>query len=84
MAHADKMKRLIEDCQRDIAAYLPPNSAIAPEELLNRLVARLEGRQAEEALADEWQSWWPNDDADRNIDPLRERLYRKSLDTGEC
>ncbi|MCA1403681.1 hypothetical protein I6F26_03565 [Ensifer sp. IC3342] len=34
MAAAEKMKTLIEDCQRDIAAYPPPDSYIAPKELL--------------------------------------------------
>ncbi|MCA1408521.1 hypothetical protein I6F26_30185 [Ensifer sp. IC3342] len=68
MADANKMKTLIEDCQRDIAAYLPPDSAIAPEELLNRLIARLDGRQAKEALNDDWQSCWPNDDSNNGYD----------------
>ncbi|MBP1884322.1 hypothetical protein [Sinorhizobium mexicanum] len=69
MADADKMKRLIEDCRKDIAAYLPPDSALAPEELLNRLLCRLDGRQAKEALCDDWQGWCPADgEGDGDVD----------------
>ncbi|MDW9908876.1 hypothetical protein GOB14_11860 [Sinorhizobium meliloti] len=62
MADREKMKKLIWDCQQDIAAYLPPESGISEQELLQMLIARLDGSQAKEALGDDWQGWWPNDD----------------------
>jgi len=61
MADKEKMKQLIWDCQKDIAAYLPPESGISEHELLQMLIARLDGRQAKEALGDDWQGWWPDD-----------------------
>ncbi|MCO5962389.1 hypothetical protein [Sinorhizobium meliloti] len=61
MADKEKMKQLIWDCQKDIAAYLPPESGISEHELLQSLTARL-GSQAKEALGDDWQGWWPDDD----------------------
>jgi hypothetical protein len=62
MADAQKMKKLIWDCQKDIAAYLPPTSGISEDELLQMLISRLDGSQAREALGDDWQGWWPDDD----------------------
>lgn len=64
MADALKMKKLIEDCQKDIAAYLPPDSGVTDYELLQTLIRRLDGRQAKDALGDDWQGWWPKDDDD--------------------
>ncbi|QQF02421.1 hypothetical protein [Sinorhizobium meliloti] len=64
MADALKMKQLISDCQKDVAAYLPNESGITEHELLQMLIARLDGSQAKEALADDWQGWWPDDDDD--------------------
>lgn len=43
MADALKMKKLIWDCQKDIAAYLPDESGISEHELVQMLIARLEG-----------------------------------------
>lgn len=43
------MKQLIWDCQKDIAAYHPPESGISEHELVKMLMARLDGRQAKEA-----------------------------------
>ncbi|WP_164867054.1 hypothetical protein [Sinorhizobium meliloti] len=62
MADALKMKQLISDCQKDIAAYLPPDSGISEHELVKMLIARLDGRQAKQALGDDWKGWWPDDD----------------------
>lgn len=64
MADALKMKQLISDCQKNIAAYLPPDSGISEHELLQMLIARIDGSQAKEALGDDWQGWWPDDDDD--------------------
>jgi len=62
MAGKVKVQKLIEDCQEDIAAYLPPESGITDYELLQRLITRLDGRQAKDALGEDWQGWWPKDD----------------------
>ncbi|MCA1371754.1 hypothetical protein I6F15_31350 [Bradyrhizobium sp. BRP14] len=68
MADKAKMQKLIEDCQMEIAAYLPPESGITDYELLQRLIACLDGRQAKDALGEDWQGWpedWrPEDDDD--------------------
>ncbi|MDK1386395.1 hypothetical protein QN224_13345 [Sinorhizobium sp. 8-89] len=62
MADKEKMKKLIWDCQKDIAEYLPPESGITEHQLLQRLMTRLDGQQAKEALGDDWKGWWPGDD----------------------
>lgn len=51
--HADKqkMKRLIWDCQKDIAAYVTPQSGIGQDKPLQMLTSRLDGGQAERAWA---------------------------------
>ncbi|APG93114.1 hypothetical protein [Sinorhizobium americanum] len=64
MADPQKMKKLIEDCQRDIAAFLPPESGITEHQLLQRLLTRLDGQQAKDALGDDWQGWWPDEGDD--------------------
>ena len=43
------MKQLIWDCQKDIAAYHPPESGISEHELVKMLMARLDGRPTKEA-----------------------------------
>ncbi|MBB4184264.1 hypothetical protein GGE07_000890 [Sinorhizobium terangae] len=55
MVDAPKMKKLIWDCQKEIAEYLPPESGISEHQLLQRLLTRLDGQQAKEALGDYWQ-----------------------------
>ncbi|UDU18804.1 hypothetical protein [Sinorhizobium meliloti] len=62
MADALKMKKLIWDCQKDIAEYLPDESGITEHQLLQRLMTLLDGQQAKEALGDDWQGWWPDDE----------------------
>jgi hypothetical protein len=69
---AEKMRKLIQDCQRDIAAYLPPESGISERQLLQQLSSRLDGQQAQDALGDGWQGWSPADDdpaGDDDISP---------------
>ncbi|MQU72324.1 hypothetical protein [Sinorhizobium meliloti] len=73
MADALKMKQLIWDCQKDIAEYLPEESGITEHQLLQRLLTRLDGQQAKEALGDDWQGWWPDDDSDGDRDPPQPR-----------
>ncbi|MDE3854821.1 hypothetical protein [Sinorhizobium meliloti] len=29
---------------------------------MKMLIARLDGRQAKQALGDDWKGWWPDDD----------------------
>ncbi|MDW9689170.1 hypothetical protein GHL01_04040 [Sinorhizobium meliloti] len=71
MADKEKMKQLIWDCQKEIAAYLPDESGITEHELLQSLIARLDGRQARDALRDDWKGWWPDDDdGDGDDSPL--------------
>jgi hypothetical protein len=64
MADKDRMKQLIWDCQKGISASLPPESGISEHQLLQRLMTRLDGLQAKDALGDDWQGWWPKDDDD--------------------
>ncbi|YCI07086.1 hypothetical protein M1D34_32120 (plasmid) [Ensifer sp. D2-11] len=74
MADKEKMKQLIWRCQQDIAAYLPPESGITEHELLQMLIARLDGSQAKEALGDDWQGWWPDNEdggGDESPPPLQ-------------
>lgn len=58
MADAQKMKKLIWDCQKDIAEYLPDESGISEHQLMQMLIALLGGSQAKEALGDDWKGWW--------------------------
>ncbi len=71
--HADKqkMKRLIWDCQKDIAAYVTPQmrncgGRAAPD-------ANLPARRwsGEEGVGDDWHGWWPddNDGEDATAEP---------------
>ncbi|RVK24037.1 hypothetical protein [Sinorhizobium meliloti] len=77
MADKQKMKQLIWDCQKDIAVCLPDGSGITEHELLQTLISRLDGRQAKEALGDDWQGWWPDDDDGGGDDrPLPSSRYR--------
>ncbi|MDX0775295.1 hypothetical protein GOD44_12555 [Sinorhizobium medicae] len=41
--------------------YLPSESAFRAR-AASVPHARLDGRQAKEALGDDWQGWWPDDD----------------------
>ncbi|WP_085033102.1 hypothetical protein [Ensifer aridi] len=52
-----------------MAAYLPPESGIMDYELLQRLIRRLDGRQAKDALGEDWQGWWPEDNDDGGDSP---------------
>lgn len=53
MSQTQKLIRLVKDCQQDLAQYLPPDSGITKDEIISRLLARLDGPQAREALADQ-------------------------------
>ncbi|MGZ2438221.1 hypothetical protein [Sinorhizobium medicae] len=69
MADAQKMKKLIEDCEGNIAACLHPESGIPETHLLQQLLSRLDGQQAKEALGDDGQGGLPySDDADEDDD----------------
>lgn len=69
MADAQKMKKLIEDCERDIAACLHPESGIPETHLLQQLLSRLDGQQAKEALGDDWQGRWHDPEGDDDMTP---------------
>ncbi|AAK64894.1 hypothetical protein CDO30_20565 (plasmid) [Sinorhizobium meliloti] len=59
---SEKMRKLIQDYQRDIAAYLAPESGISERQLLQQLASRLDGQQAQDALGNGWQGWLPDDE----------------------
>ncbi|ATA95709.1 hypothetical protein BWO90_04620 (plasmid) [Sinorhizobium meliloti] len=69
MADAQKMKKLIEDCERDIAACLHPESGIPETHLLQQLLSRLDGQQAKEALGDDWQGRWHDPEGEDDMSP---------------
>jgi hypothetical protein len=43
MSQTAKLIRLVKDCQQDLAQYLPPDSAMTKDQLISRLLARLDG-----------------------------------------
>ncbi|PST24120.1 hypothetical protein C7U60_09325 [Mesorhizobium plurifarium] len=55
--NADKMRVLIEDCRRDLFAYLEPGSGISDREMIVALLHRLDGLQARDALGEDFD--WP-------------------------
>lgn len=50
MSQTQKLIRLVKDCQKDLAQYLPPDSCVTKDQVISRLLARLDGPQAREAL----------------------------------
>ena len=50
MADALNMKQLIWNCQQDIAEYLPDESGITEHDLLQMLIARLDGSRRRKRL----------------------------------
>lgn len=59
LVHADEKTSRVHHLGR---SSLPPLSGITEHELLQSLIARLDGSQAKEALGDDWQGWWPDDE----------------------
>ena len=55
--NADKMRRLIEDCRRDLHDYLEPDCGISDREIIIALLYRLDGPQARDALGEELDRW---------------------------
>lgn len=53
VSQAEKLIRLVKDCQKDLAQYLPPDSGVTKDEVIARLLERLDGPQAREALNEE-------------------------------
>lgn len=45
-----KLEQLVRDCQRDLGIYLVPNSGVTDRQVINKLLSRLDGLQAREAL----------------------------------
>ncbi|WP_085026691.1 hypothetical protein [Ensifer aridi] len=52
--NAEKMRRLIEDCRRDLDEYLEPDCGISDREIIIALLYRLDGPQARDALGEEF------------------------------
>ncbi|MDW9433814.1 hypothetical protein GOA59_25380 [Sinorhizobium meliloti] len=59
---AEKIRKLIEDLQRDICVYLAPASAISEHQLPEQLLSSLDRQQAKEALGPDQQGGTPDDD----------------------
>lgn len=57
--NAEKMRRLIEDCRRDLDEYLEPDCGISDREIIIALLCRLDGPQARDALGEEFD-WRPS------------------------
>ncbi len=55
--NTEKMRMLIEDCRRDLFAYLAPGSGISDREMIIALLHRLDGPQARDALDEDFD--WP-------------------------
>jgi len=53
MSQIEKLVRLVKDCQQDLAQYLPPDAGVTKDQIISRLMARLDGPQAREALNEE-------------------------------
>ncbi|TCN31386.1 hypothetical protein EV184_106159 [Sinorhizobium americanum] len=54
----EKMRKLIEDCQRDLWEYLSSDCGISDREIIIALLNRLNGPQAKDALGDDCD-WRP-------------------------
>ncbi|ACP22708.1 conserved hypothetical protein (plasmid) [Sinorhizobium fredii NGR234] len=67
--NAEKMRKLIEDCQRDLREYLSSDSGISDREMIIELLIRLDGPQARDALGEE-SEWRPRPEEPR----IRERI----------
>jgi hypothetical protein len=46
------LEALVWDCRRDLADWLPPDSGVPDREVLRRLLARLDGPQARQAMGE--------------------------------
>ncbi|MEY9559263.1 hypothetical protein [Sinorhizobium fredii] len=71
--NAEKMRKLIEDCQRDLWEYLSSDSGISDREMIIALLFRLDGPQARDALSEE-SEWRPRPEDPRiceRIGPAR-------------
>ncbi|OAP40119.1 hypothetical protein AU381_11340 [Sinorhizobium glycinis] len=54
----EKMRKLIEDCRRDLWDYLSSDSGISDREIIITLLNRLDGPQAKDALGED-SDWRP-------------------------
>jgi hypothetical protein len=46
------LRCLVRDCQNDIAAWMPPDSGLSDQEVIRKLLVRLDGPQGREAMGD--------------------------------
>ena len=54
--NSEKMRKLIEDCRRDLWEYLSSDRGISDREIIIALLNRLDGPQAKDALGeDDWR-----------------------------
>ncbi|MEY9532158.1 hypothetical protein [Sinorhizobium fredii] len=80
--NAEKMRKLIEDCRRDLSDYLSPDSGISDREMVIALLNRLDGPQAMDALGEDFDRGALPDEfqrAERARTLRQEALLRKIL-----
>lgn len=53
--NSEKIRKLIEDCRKDLADYLSPDSGISDREMVIALLYRLDGPQAMDALGEDFE-----------------------------
>ncbi|AFL49559.1 hypothetical protein ABIE78_004672 [Sinorhizobium fredii] len=54
----EKLRKLIEDCRRDLWDYLSSDSGVSDREMIIALLNRLDGPQAKDALGED-ADWRP-------------------------
>ncbi|WP_051000113.1 hypothetical protein [Sinorhizobium fredii] len=67
--NAEKMRKLVEDCRRDLSDYLSPDSGISDREMVIALLNRLDGPQAIDALGEDFDQRPLPDEPHRAIAP---------------
>lgn len=86
--NAQKIRKLLDDCRRDLSEYLSPESGISDREIVIALLYRLDGPQAMDALGEDFDYGPPADDsrtAERASSPPNEARLRIILgQTRKC
>ncbi|MCA1492485.1 hypothetical protein [Sinorhizobium alkalisoli] len=70
--NAQKIRKLVEDCRRDLSEYLSPESGISDREIVIALLYRLDGPQAKDALGEDFDYRPPTDNS-RTAEPAGTR-----------
>ncbi|OHV75359.1 hypothetical protein [Ensifer sp. LCM 4579] len=60
--NVQKIRKLVDDCRRDLSEYLSPESGISDREIVIALLYRLDGPQAMDALGEDFD-YRPADDS---------------------